>query len=51
VSGGTTSYSDSSFSVLTSYWYRITATVGVNWTGPQSTSTQARNISLLLVCT
>jgi hypothetical protein len=51
VSGGTTSYSDSNFSVLSSYWYRITATVGVNWTGPQSASTPKRSISLLLVCT
>jgi hypothetical protein len=51
VGGGTTSYSDSNFSVLTSYWYRITATVGANWTGPQSASTPKRSISLLLVCT
>jgi hypothetical protein len=51
VGGGTTSYSDSNFSVLTSYWYRVTATVGTNWTGPQSASSPRRSISLLLVCT
>jgi hypothetical protein len=51
VGGSTTSYTDSNFSVLTSYWYRITATVGANWTGPQSASTPRRSISLILVCT
>jgi hypothetical protein len=51
VGGGTTSYTDANFSVLTSYWYRITATVGTNWTGPQSASTPQRSISVILVCT
>lgn len=50
VGGGTTNYTDANFSVLTSYWYRITATVGTNWTGPQSASTPKRSISLILVC-
>jgi hypothetical protein len=51
VDGGTNSYTDANFSVLTSYWYRVTATVGTNWTGPQSASTPRRSVSLFLVCT
>ena len=51
VGGGTLSYSDSSFSILTSYWYRITASVGTNWTSPQSASSPKHSISLFLVCT
>ena len=51
VNGNTTSYSDANFSILTSYWYRVTVTVGANWVSAQSASSPKRSISFLLVCT
>lgn len=50
VGGGTTTYSDSSFSILTSYRYTVAATIGTNWSGPQSAASPAHSITLLLVC-
>lgn len=34
-----------------SYWFRVTAYIGGNWQGAQSSSSAQRTISVLLVCT
>ncbi len=47
VGGSTLSYSDTSLlAVATSYWYRVTASVGTNWVSPQSASSPKRTITI-----